>query len=142
MRKVISNKKGIFFQGLNFLLFLFFTAIVLSILFVSLPFFTQERLSATIEEQNEVIQSKTLLQILEAKKEGISTSQKIIMGDTEQLYSLLKEIYGEKVQCRLKIDALAQETKCLNLVSPPNKIELSAPSYDGKIHSISLEAAR
>ncbi len=140
--ELIKNKKAVFFQGLNFLLFLFFTAIVLSILFVGLPFFTQEKLTATIDEQNAAVQSKALFQILAAQKEGTSTAQKILAGDTERLYELLKELYGEKVQCRLKVDALVQETKCLKLTSPPDNVEILVPSYDGKMHTISLEAAK
>jgi hypothetical protein len=140
--KILNNKKAVFFQGLNFLLFLFFTAIVLSILFVGLPFLTQEKLTASIDEQNSAVQSKALFQILSASKEGTSTAQKILAGDTEQLYELLKELYGEKVQCRLKVDALAQETKCLKLTNPPDTVEILVPSYDGKMHTINLEVAK
>ncbi len=136
------NSKGVFFQGLNFLLFLFFAVIVLSILSVGLPSYTSQKLTATINEQNSVIQSKGLFQILSAEKEGVSTAQKILLGDTERLYELLKTVYGEKVQCRLKLDALIQETKCLKIINPPDSVEISVPGYDGKTHTISLEVAK
>ena len=127
---------------MNFLLFLFFTVIVFSILAVGLPLYSNQKLTASIEEQNKIIQSKTLFQILSAEKDGVSTAQKLLTGDTESLYETLKTIYGEKVQCRLKIDALVQETKCMKITNPPDSIEILIPSYDGKIHTINLEAAR
>lgn len=136
------NNKAVFFQGMNFLLFLFFSAIILIGLYAGLPLYTQQSLKATLEEQNKAVQSRELFQILAEEKDGISTAQKILLGEVESLQDSLKQIYGEKVQCRLKIDALEQEIKCLKITNPPDIVEILVPDYSGKIHTISLEVVK
>lgn len=134
------DRKGMVMNGINLIFAVITIIILLTIAFIFSSFYGSENASFIYEEQNSAKESSKIIMLL-GENEGYF-AKKISEEDTDEFFRKLKEIYGEDVQCRLKIDALEHYIGCKKITKVVEGVDLIVPGYNGNIHKINMEVAQ
>ena len=139
-QKMNRSKKGIVMKGINLIFASITIAALLTISFVFSSFYGSEDNSFIYEQQMSAKENSKIIMILAENNSYFA--QKLVKRETEEFLKRLKQIYGEAVQCRLKIDSLEENIGCKKIMKAVEEAEFMIPGYDGNVHTISIEVAK